>query len=366
METRYIKSFASRFDEEASIQEGGLNRPYVAYLEDEQRIDWDHDLPEPDFSKNYFTVVVNEPGYFSLHANNSSISKTVKFDYSLDSGKTWITNGLTRSTSIHVSTDGKTYIWLRGDNPNGIGVDSNFYHSFNYSKFDGSTTDANRLPFDVEGNIMSLLKSSGFEDEVSLESYGNYALSGLFIGSYVTSAENLVLPATTLTQYCYNQMFYRAMKLEKAPKVLPAENSARGCYKRMFYDAFELISAPAIELSNTVTSTNIDYCYEMFYHCAKLETSPIVKFDLSTNLSVQAGNPYYRMFYQCGNLNKIICLSQNAIPNPLGITRYSEWVSSISSNGTFYVLSGTKANWESSPKNTSGVPTNWTIEEYTE
>ena len=49
----------------------------------------------------------------------------------------------------------------------------------------------------------------------------------------VVSAENLILPATTLTQYCYRALFSWCTYLEEAPQ-LPATTLAKGVYWYMF------------------------------------------------------------------------------------------------------------------------------------
>ena len=49
----------------------------------------------------------------------------------------------------------------------------------------------------------------------------------------------LVLPATTLTEGCYDNMFTGCKGIEKAPE-LPAPKLEKGCYQEMFYDCAKL------------------------------------------------------------------------------------------------------------------------------
>ena len=49
----------------------------------------------------------------------------------------------------------------------------------------------------------------------------------------LTSAENLSLPATTLTSACYSDMFSGCTSLTTAPE-LPATTLADSCYSNMF------------------------------------------------------------------------------------------------------------------------------------
>ena len=85
---------------------------------------------------------------------------------------------------------------------------------------------------------MSLLFGDDFSGQTSLNGYDN-VFKSLFTSSKIVSAENLMLPATTLSQYCYSLMFYNCTKLEKAP-ILPAQNLISYCYYRMFRDCEKL------------------------------------------------------------------------------------------------------------------------------
>ena len=59
-------------------------------------------------------------------------------------------------------------------------------------------------------------------------------LSHLFYGcSTIISAENMILPATTLGNYCYTRMFQNCTSLTSVP-VLPAPTLAQGCYSSIF------------------------------------------------------------------------------------------------------------------------------------
>ena len=53
------------------------------------------------------------------------------------------------------------------------------------------------------------------------------------------AATALILPATTLTNYCYDSMFSYCTSLTSAP-VLPATKLAGLCYKHMFRDCSQL------------------------------------------------------------------------------------------------------------------------------
>ena len=96
---------------------------------------------------------------------------------------------------------------------------------------------------EIFGNVMSLLKGKdAFADADAIEA--NNAFYGLFAGAdkLVNSEErSLVLPATTLKEGCYQDMFSGCKGIEKAPE-LPAPTLEKECYKGMFADCSKLSS----------------------------------------------------------------------------------------------------------------------------
>ena len=79
-----------------------------------------------------------------------------------------------------------------------------------------------REPCNIGGDITTLL--GGMKN--------NYAYQ-LFKGSKIVDASNLILPATTLSNYCYQQMFMNCASLTTAPE-LPATTLVHRCYQQMF------------------------------------------------------------------------------------------------------------------------------------
>ena len=94
---------------------------------------------------------------------------------------------------------------------------------------------------EIYGNVMSLLKGNdNLESATALEAKN--AFYGLFAGAekLVNNTERLlVLPATTLTEGCYQDMFNGCKGIEKAPE-LPAPKLEKNCYQEMFYDCAKL------------------------------------------------------------------------------------------------------------------------------
>ena len=83
-------------------------------------------------------------------------------------------------------------------------------------------------PYKVSGNIMSMLYGDNFHGQYSLDSFGGHVFFGLFRDSSdgfnlnLVDAADLVLPATTLVEAAYGQMFCRCSNLIRGPKELPA------------------------------------------------------------------------------------------------------------------------------------------------
>ena len=197
-----------------------------------------------DYYKYYFTFVALEDGTFTFTQND--------MEYSLDNGTTW--NTLAANTASPTVTSGNNIMWKQTNLPtnsnNGIG------------------TFTSTGKFNVHGNIMSLLYANNFQNKTTLQS--SYIFRKLFANANkLVSAEHLVLPATTLTTRCYNEMFSGCSSLTTAPK-LPATTLANNCYDCMLYGCSSLTTAP--ELPAT-TLSNSCYFY-MFSGCSSLNTAP--------------------------------------------------------------------------------------------
>ena len=144
--------------------------------------------------------------------------------------------------------------------------------------------------FDVYGNIMSLLYGDNFANQVTLHSAR--AFSQLFVNANkLKNAENLILPATNLTEWCYENMFYGCTSLVTVPE-LPATTLANYCYEGMFMRCTSLKTAPTLP-----ATTLADYCYQsMFTNCTALVTAPALP---ATTL---ANSCYVSMFASCTSL----------------------------------------------------------------
>ena len=172
----------------------------------------------PSYENQYLTFVALESGTFSY----SSYTSSNVVSYSLDSGTTW--TSLTVGTSSPTIQSGQKIMWK-----------GNLTSNQNYGSIGFSSTGR----FNIEGNVMSLLFDYNFASAISLDGFVA-AFMYLFRGcSKLVNAENLKLPATTLSRGCYDNMFYNCTSLTTAPE-LPATTSASNCYYEMFLNCSSL------------------------------------------------------------------------------------------------------------------------------
>ena len=113
---------------------------------------------------------------------------------------------------------------------------------------------------EIFGNVMSLLKGKdGFADADALEAKNTFY--GLFAGAekLVNDADRqLVLPATTLKESCYQDMFNGCKGIEKAPE-LPAPTLEKNCYQEMFYDCSKLNSVKCLATDISAENSTKDW-----------------------------------------------------------------------------------------------------------
>lgn len=334
-----------------------------------------------DYSLEYLTFVAEESGMYTFTPISSNT-----ICYSLDDGLTWST--LSSGDSISVSS-GDTVMWKGTLTPYSVGT---LYGS-------GYFSSTNR--FHVQGNAMSLLYGDNFVGETSL-SGKSYAFDSLFNGcTHLTSAENLILPATTLASSCYSAMFSGCTSLSTVPSdLLPATTLHGAVYSWMFADCTSLTTTPSLpattvtfmcylgmfkgctslttapELPTTSFGDNVYYnqfcysamfkgctslttapelpstaltqaCYEaMFAYCTSLTTAPVLS---ATTLAPAC---YDEMFYGCTSLSSITCYARDI--SALNCTY--EWVNGVASAGTF--VKDCDTNWSSGQ---SGIPNGWNV-----
>ena len=341
---------------------------------------WEQSGPTPPaptgYTSQYLTFDIKTGGTINWLVTGTT---PATIEYSLNNG-VW--------TSVTAASPAATINVQAGDKVRFKGENDTYGNAANaFNGFSGSSAG-----FEVYGNIMSLLYGDNFSGQTINTSA--HTFSSLFRGCIgLTSAENLILPATALTNYDYEYMFYGCTSLTVAP-VLPATSLSDYCYRYMFYQT-DIVTAPVLSVTTLrprcyyhmfenctslttapalPATTLANYCYQaMFQGCTSLVTAPTLP---ATTLSLQsytymfkgctslttapelpattlANECYSGMFYGCRSLNYIKCLATDiSASNCCG-----GWVYGVASSGIF-VKNPTMNDWG---RGTGGVPTNWTI-----
>ena len=245
--------------------------------------------------------------------------------------------------------------------------------------------------FNLRGNCMSMLYG---DNAAEYDSVGNRVFEDLFRGSRVVSVDSGFLPATTLAEYCYYNMFNSCKSLVNAPE-LPATTLDDRCYYSMFQGCTSLVNAPELPATTLAdycyasmfsgctslvnapelpATTLAEYCYynmfnsckslvnapelpattlasachqHMFYGCTSLVNAPELP---ATTLAKFC---YNYMFYGCKKLSYIKALFTTTPSS--GYT--TNWVNGVASSGTF--VKNKHATWNVTGDN--GIPTGWTV-----
>ncbi len=258
--------------------------------------------------KDYLAFEAIESGTFTLTIPSGLATSALEYvRYSTDGGATWETIKNVDSQQVVITTPtiaaGDKVLWR--------GKGSKYANNTSaYSNF--SSTGK----YNVSGNIMSLLHDSSFEDKVAFTQTDVFVY--LFKNGKIVSAADLLLPATTLTESCYNFMFNACTEMTNGPAELPATTPKAYCYQRMFNYCPKMESAPVIQLQTLITAC----CNYMFANCGKLA---YVKAMFLTEPSTSYTNA---------------------------------WLSNVAASGTF--VKNAAATWDVS--GSSGIPTGWTVE----
>ena len=391
---KYLKLFKTHTQYETYINGQDAVKPNVSYCKDVMDVHYNPYVH--DYSQDYFTTVSLENGAITFTPKNNNV-----ISYSTDNGDTW-----TEGNSVTVES-GDEVLWKGTMTP---------------LQYEGIGNFSSTCNFDVQGNIMSLLFGDDFKNQLSLEGK-NYSFTLLFATKLI-SAENLILPATTLASGCYGAMFNGCTSLTVAPELpattlaewcyasmfygctslttvpqLPATTLAEWCYSNMFNGCTGLTSAPQLPATTLASdcysfmfggctsltsapellaTTLADNCYNsMFYGCSGLTTAPQLP---ATTL---ADNCYQYMFNGCTSLTSApqlpattlttYCYNQmfagctklnyiKAMFTTTPSTTYtSNWVNGVPVSGTF--VKNSAATWNPEEvRGANGVPNGWTVE----
>lgn len=260
-----------------------------------------------DYSQEYLTLEIVTDGTIGLKTNGSIGSKTLS--YKINNGEwTSITTGASSGNVVYIQN------LVAGDRVKFKGTNNTYASSKNnYMNFEGGTAT-----FNIWGNIMSLIGGDNFTSTTSFT--GTYNFCSLFKLSNSVSAENLILPALTLTEACYRAMFSKAT-LSVAPKILPATTLAQYVYWYMFEEC-PITTAPELPFTGTLPAYSYGY-----------------------------------MFTGCTNLNYVKCLATNVSAT----SATTGWLTNVAQTGTF-IKNTDMSGWSTGA---NGIPSGWTTQDDT-
>lgn len=206
----------------------------------------EYDVGEPTinpYAEQYFTIESLEDNNTIEFKKDASLNAPNITYYISTDLQNW-TEYNNVSVTVVVSAGRKLYFKSNAGTLANIGASSSYWY------FTASKT------INVYGNAMSLLYGDNFANKKSLQY--NYALAYLFYNcTKLVSAENLILPATSLTDLCYYAMFSGCWNLTIAPE-LPAAYLVNQCYAFMFQNCYALSSMRCKAQYNLPTGSGFD------------------------------------------------------------------------------------------------------------
>lgn len=329
--------------------------PTGIFEENEVYTDWEMNSPNgipTGWARDYggdalkpltFEVLTGGTIVYSLYENGAT-PKTI--EYSKNGGE-W-TSITPTYEGVSIEVEAGDNVQFRGDNAAYAVNASNNNNTFNKST----------ATFNLRGNIMSLIDSTGFTTVTALTA--NYTFCQMFIHCYgLRNIDKLCLPARTLTNQCYRGMFYDCSGLTSANMVIPADTMGTGSCRAMFYQCTSLTTIPKIVGATTIANTacqnmfagctslvnasgvfggdtstfDASGCSYMFSGCTSLETAPSLN-----SLQTVSSASCYAMFYQCSSL---VSIPATLRPTHLYANTYSSMFSGCSSITTAPVISAT-------------------------
>ena len=306
--------------------------------------------------------------------NESSIDRggsvTLGFDYSTDKtnwttlSQTFSFSGNTKTDSVSVTIPANTTMYFRNINLN--------YHTYTYYT-SGNRRTGFRSPYvKITGTVSTPLVMGGLISTLSgskLYDYTNFKIQS----TSSLDASKLILDVEPKYYYyyidsytktyvnTYASMFNGSTGLVSAPE-LPFTTLTNSCFQLMFYGCSSLIKAPSILPATTLTPS----CYNnMFYNCTSLQTGPEI---CATNIGTSYNMQY--MFMGCKSLNYLkVHFTQWKFSSTDGYAQDCWSKLTQNTTGTFVCPSSLPQNFNSSGNNSTGstasyIPYGWTVQTY--
>lgn len=333
----YLRLFDT--ETEYNTSKDGFKYPTVSYVKSNDTVYY-MSLRDK-YKMEYLTFEAVDDCVFTLTLGAKLPTTCVpSVSYSVDGGENWTTTANVDNTEVVVTTPtitaGNKVLWkadavqycYQPDSAD-VGDDIPLTNA-------GLSTFRSTGKYNISGNIMSLLYGDDFADKTTFKAYvstgyGAGAFTYLFGWNYtweeyedhpeyfnekILSSKNLILPATTLANYCYYGMFIACSKMVDCPE-LPALNLGVACYKEMFYLCDSLLEPPVLPATTLTTEcyremldrcrhmlyppvlpamVMQDWCYYGMFSCDTFETAPELP------ATTVAPHCYHAMFYNSPNL----------------------------------------------------------------
>ena len=290
----YLHLFNTKYEHDTLRNGNKYKEPWLAYVRNDSLVTGNK---PHDYSKDYLTFKALENANFSFFIEGTGATV---ISYSIDNGKTWV--DIASDISTPTVAAGNKILFKATLNATTSGV--------------GSFSSTGR--YEAMGNPYSMLYGDDFNGKLDISDKFSGIAALFYSDEKLISAKNLSLPATTLGDNCYLDMFNGCISLTVGPKILPATNLTTHCYYNMFKNCTSLTAAP--ELPATTLA----------YGC------------------------YTYMFYGCTSLNYI-----KAMFTTTPSTSYTRnWVSGVASTGTF--IKNSAATWDVIGDH--GIPQGWTVQ----
>ncbi len=257
----------------------------------------------------YVTFTAESEQTFNMNFYDFTLGTNEYFEYSVGDGE-WTQF---RESVTDIKFGGSHgNLRLRGKSINGTATGLTYYSRIHF------TTE--NSPVDCTGDIRTLIDYENYDNANTT----NARFCKLFLwNTELRTAPEL--PAQSLADYCYHEMFNGCTALTTAPE-LPAKILANNCYEYMFLGCTALETAPTLRAETLAESC----CLEMFSGCSKLTTAPeelpaqsLAKscykgmFQNCTSLTTAptlraetlAESCYQEMFYGCSKLSSVTMLA---------------------------------------------------------
>ena len=303
-----LKLFNEHSEYTEFVQTDDFTRPNVSYCIEEDEVHY-NPIIHPDYSKEYLTFIALENCTFSFYRN--------PIQYSLDEGNTWST--LQSEENSPTVLAGEKILWkMSGTDPGttGIGTFSStgrfdvsgnimslvngddfydtsiiqsyqFYSLFYYCEYlvhaENLILPSSNIPqygyMSMFGDCSSLISTP----KLTMTTVGNYGCAAMF--SRCTSLINAPeIYAVNLNDRSFWRLFNNCTSLVKGPSKLPATTLSNNCYSQMFDYCNELQFGPELP----AITLNYDCYYQMFENCYKLNYIKALFLDQPVSSSVNS------------------------------------------------------------------------------